>query len=109
MSRSRNTYPPRSTTPATTLARPSRCHGATPTGTLLARRPTNSDNKALSAGMTATLFAELQEKAAVGLVADIVRGVLDESRQTTQDRAAEPTMVQARLRLERLIRAGSAR
>jgi hypothetical protein len=29
--------------------------------------------------MTATLFAELEEEAAVGLVADIVRGVLDES------------------------------
>jgi hypothetical protein len=51
-------------------------------GTLLAPgHPTNSDNTQLSAGMTASLFAELEERAAVGLVADIVRGVLDESRQ----------------------------
>jgi len=58
--------------------------------------------------MTATLFAELEERAAVDLVADIVRGVLDESRQSVQDRAAEFTMIAARQRLERLIRAGSS-
>jgi hypothetical protein len=68
---------------------------------------TNSDNKQLSAGMTATLFAELEERAAVDLVADIVRGVLDERRQSVQDRAARFTMIAARQRLERLIRAGS--
>jgi len=59
--------------------------------------------------MTATLFAELQERAAVGLVDDIVRGVLDECRQSVQDRAAESVMIAARRRLERLIRAGSFR
>ena len=34
--------------------------------------------------------------------------VLDESRQSVQDRAAEFTMIAARQRLERLIRAGSS-
>jgi len=84
-------------------------HGATAASTVLAPgHPTDSDNKQLSAGMTATLFAELEERAAVDLVADIVRGVLDESRQSVQDRAAEFTMIAARQRLERLIRAGSS-
>ena len=57
--------------------------------------------------MTATLFAQLQERAAVDLVADIVRGVLDECRHSAQDRAAGSVMIAARRRLERLIRAGS--
>ena len=101
---------PRSTTPATTLASGGRRHDATQASTLPAPgHPTNSDNKQLSAGMTATLFAELEERAAVDLVADIVRGVLDESRQSAADRAAESAMIAARQRLERLIRAGSSR
>ena len=100
---------PRSTTPATTLASGAHRHAATRASTVLAPgHPTDSDNKQLSAGMTATLFAELEERAAVDLVADIVRGVLDESRQSVQDRAAEFTMIAARQRLERLIRAGSS-
>ena len=99
---------PRSTTPATTLASGGHRHGATQASTVAAAgHPTDSD-KQLSAGMTATLFAELEERAAVDLVADIVRGVLDESRQSVQDRAAEFTMIAARQRLERLIRAGSS-
>jgi hypothetical protein len=65
--------------------------------------PTNNENKQLSAGLTATLFAELEERAAVDLIADIVRGVLDESRRSVHDRAAEPAMIAARQRLERLI------
>ena len=68
----------------------------------------NSHTKQLSAGMTAILFAQLEERAAIDLVADIVRGVLDEGRQSVQDRAAEPAMIAARQRLERLIRAGSS-
>ena len=68
----------------------------------------NSDTKQLSAGMTATLFAQLEERAAIDLVADIVRGVLDDSRQSVRDRAAESAMIAARQRLERLIRAGSS-
>jgi hypothetical protein len=70
--------------------------------------PTNSENKQLSAGMNATLFAQLEERAAVDLVADIVRGVLDESRQSVQDPAAESAKIAARQRLECLIRAGSS-
>ena len=66
---------PRSTTPATTLASNGGCRGATAAGTLRApAHPTNSDTKQLSAEMTATLFAQLEERAAVDLVADIVRG-----------------------------------
>src|ERR1019366_6138617 len=98
---------PRFTTPAPTLASGGRRHGATAASTpLAAGHPTNCDNEQFSAGMTATLFAELEERAAVDLVADIVRGVLDESRQSVQDRAAESAMIAARQRLERLIRAG---
>ena len=101
---------PRSTTPPTTLASAGRRHGATQAGTRrVAGHRANCDNEQFSAGMTATLFAELDERAAVDLVADIVRGVLDESRQGVQDRAAEPAMIAARQRLERLIRAGSSR
>ena len=95
-------------TPATTLASGGRRHGATAASTpVAAGHPTNCDNNQLSAGMTATLFAQLQERAAIDLVADIVRGVLDESRQSIQDPAAESAMIAARQRLERLIRAGS--
>jgi len=84
-------------------------HGATAAGTLPAPgQPTSSDTKGLSAGMTATLFAQLEEAAAIDLVADIVRGVLDESRQGARDRAPESAMLAARRRLERLIRAGSS-
>ena len=100
----------RSTTPPTTLASDGHRHSATAASTLLAPgQPTNSDTKQLSAGMTATLFAQLEGRAAIDLVADIVRTVLDESRQSVRDRAAEPAMIEARQRLERLIRAGSSR
>ena len=69
----RLTLPP-STTPATILARDGRRHAGTPTGLLRARPPQDSDNKMLSAGMPATLFAGLEERVAVDLVAGIVRG-----------------------------------
>lgn len=68
-----------------------------------------SDNKQLSAGMITTLSAELEGRVARDLIADIVRAVLDESRQAVQDRAAESTMLEARQRLERFIRARSSR
>jgi hypothetical protein len=64
----------RSTTPATILASGGRRHAGTPTAMLRARDPKNSDNKLLSAGMPATLFAGLEERVAVDLVAGIVRG-----------------------------------
>ena len=61
----------------------------------------------LSAVMTATLSADLEGRVPVELVADIVRAVLDESRRAAQDRGVEPTMFEARRRLERFIRARS--
>jgi hypothetical protein len=64
-----------------------------------------SDSRALSAVMTATLSADLEGRVPAGLVADVVRAVLDESRQATHDRGVEPSMLEARRRLERFIRA----
>jgi hypothetical protein len=57
--------------------------------------------------MTATLFTQLKQGAAVGLVADIVLGVLDERHRSVQDRSAESAVITARQHLKRLIRAGS--
>ncbi|HZW45688.1 MAG TPA: hypothetical protein VFF32_15120 [Dermatophilaceae bacterium] len=66
-----------------------------------------SDRRQLSAGMIATLSAELEGKVAPDLVADIVQAVLDEGRNDTPDRAAGSLMLEARQRLERFIRAQS--
>jgi hypothetical protein len=66
-------------------------------------RPASGDNKVL-AGLTATLSAELEGIVAHELVADIVRGVLDENRQHARDQTVESTMLEARQRLERIIR-----
>lgn len=63
------------------------------------------DNSQLSAVMTATLAADLEGRVPVGLVADIVRAVLDESQRAAQHRGVEPSMFEARRRLERFIRA----
>lgn len=63
----------------------------------------------LSTVITATLSAELESRVPADLVADIVRTVLDESRQAAHDWGFQPTMIEARRRLERLIRAGSSR
>jgi hypothetical protein len=71
--------------------------------------PTAHDSRQLSIAMTATLSAEHHGRVPTDLVADIVRTVLDESRQAAQDWGVQPTMVEARQRLERLIRAGSSR
>jgi hypothetical protein len=68
-----------------------------------------SDIRQLSAGMTATLSAELEGRVAQDLVADIVRAVLDEGRRDAQDRAVESTMLEVRQRLERFIRARTSR
>jgi hypothetical protein len=59
--------------------------------------------------MTATLSVELDGRVPPGLIAEIVRAVLDESRQTAQDRAVEIIMLEARQRLERFIRARASR
>jgi hypothetical protein len=58
--------------------------------------------------MTATLTAELEGQVPDELVAEIVRAVLDETRQTAKDRVAERTMLEARKRLQRFIRARSS-
>lgn len=62
----------------------------------------------LSAGMTATLVAELEGRVPNELVAEVVRTVLDDSRQAAQDREVEVTMIEARQRLARFIRARSS-
>lgn len=64
-----------------------------------------SDSRQGSAEITATLSAELDGRVPLGLVAEIVRSVLDESRQTAPDRTLEITMFEARQRLERFVRA----
>jgi hypothetical protein len=66
-----------------------------------------SDSRQWSARMTATLSAEVEGKIPAGFVADIVRAVLDESRQPAQDPAVESTLFEARRRLARFIRARS--
>jgi hypothetical protein len=71
--------------------------------------PTAHDSKHLSIVMTATLSAELDGRIPADLVADIVRTVLDESRQAAHDWGVQSAMIEARQRLERLIRAGSSR
>lgn len=64
-----------------------------------------SDGKQLSAWMAATLSSELDGRVPIELVAEIIRTVLDESRQSAREEAAESAMTEARKRLERFIRA----
>jgi hypothetical protein len=89
------------------LLNDSRLYAAASTSTLLAGHAT-SDSKQAWAEMTATLSVELEGRVPPGLVAEIVRAVLDESRRASQDRALELTMFEARKRLERFIRARSS-
>jgi len=89
------------------LIKDSRLNATTRTSTLEESHLT-SDRKQLSAGMTATLSAELDGRVPQELVDEIVRAVLDEGRQAAQDRAVEFTMLEARQRLERFIRARSS-
>jgi len=67
----------------------------------------HDDSAQRSAAMTAALSAELEGGVLADLVAEIVRAVLDESHQAARDRGAEPTMFEARKRLERFVRARS--
>jgi hypothetical protein len=99
----------RPTTPATTLVKDGRRCATTRTSTSRVRRPITSDRRRLSAGMIATLSAELEGRVARDLVADIVRAVLDETRQAPEVRSVESTMLEARQRLGRFIRARSSR
>ena len=89
------------------MIKDSRLNATTRTSTLEESHLT-SDRKQLSAGMTATLSAELDGRVPQELVDEIVRAVLDEGRQAAQDRAVEFTMLEARQRLERFIRARSS-
>jgi hypothetical protein len=54
---------------------------------------------------TATLSAELEGRVPADLVADLVRAVLGDS---AHDRGVEPTMAEARQRLERFVRVRSS-
>jgi hypothetical protein len=71
--------------------------------------PTTIETRHLSTVMTATLSAELKGAVPVDLVSDIVRAVLDERMQVARDRGLDPPILEARRRLERLIRARSTR
>lgn len=68
----------------------------------------NEGGEQQPAAMTTALSAELEGRVPADLVAEIVRAVLDESREAARDRGAEPTMSEARQRLERFVRARSA-
>lgn len=72
------------------------------------KHPTKGDTKQSWALMSETLSAELEGRVPPDLVADLVRAVLDESRQAAHDRGVEPTMREARARLERFVRARSS-
>ena len=67
------------------------------------------DSKQLNAEMTAALSAELDGRVPPGLVDEIVRAVLDESRLAARDPAIELTMLEARQRLERFVRGRASR
>jgi hypothetical protein len=70
-------------------------------------RPMTMDSRQLSIAMTATLSFELEGGVPADLVSDIVRAVLDESTQVVGYRGVQPPLLEARHRLERLIRARS--
>ena len=53
--------------------------------------------------MTVTLSAEVEGKVPAGFVADIVRAVLDESREPAQDPTVESTLFEARRRLASMV------
>ena len=102
--------PIRTTTPATTLDKgqsPS-ARDPHPHPHSGVKHPTKGDTKQSWALMSETLSAELEGRVPADLVADLVRAVLDESRQAAHDRGVEPTMREARQRLERFVRARSS-
>lgn len=68
-----------------------------------------SDSKQLNAEMTATLCTELDGRVPPALVDEVVRAILDESRRAAPGPALELTMVEARQRLERFVRARTSR
>ena len=78
-------------------------------GSMLRAGHVASDAKQLNAEMTATLSAELDGRVPPGLVDEIVRAILDEGRLAEQDPVAELTLLEARRRLERFVRARASR
>jgi len=58
----------------------------------------------LSTLMAATLCEDLEGRVPADRVADIVGAVIAESHQAAQHRGVEPTMFEARRRLERFMR-----
>jgi hypothetical protein len=54
------------------------------------------------------LSAALEGRVPADLVADLVRAVLDENRRSALDLGVEPSMAEARQRLERFVRARSS-
>jgi Protein of unknown function (DUF2587) len=87
------------------MAKAGRAGPGTRSGT---KRPTTGDGEQLSESMAAILSVELEDAVDRDLVADIVKGVLDESRTAVPDRAVESAMRDARERLERCLRARAA-
>jgi len=70
---------------------------------------TTNNARLLSAAMTATIYADLRGVVPRALVADMLRAVLDENHHTAQQRAPAQLMLEVRRRLDRLVRARSAR
>jgi hypothetical protein len=94
--------------PRTITLRPS--HGTSESKQLSTRKSaTLSSELTTTAELTTTLSAELEGRVPTGLIDEIVRAVLDERRHVAKDRAVEATMIEARQRIERFIRARSAR
>jgi hypothetical protein len=100
--------PIRTTTPATTLDKGQSPSARDPHPHSGVKHHTKGDTKESWALMSETLSAELGGRVPPDLVADLVRAVLDESRQAAHDRGVEPTMREARARLERFVRARSS-
>lgn len=93
--------------PPVTVVEDSRLCAAPRISTLRASHAKNAKNTE-SVGMAAALSTELEGKVPDEIVAEIVRAVLDETRKATKDQVTELTMVEARKRLERFIRARSS-
>jgi hypothetical protein len=97
-----------STLPARTLPAPPMPTRMLPTRKLWGSQ-VPGDRKQLAAGMTVTLSAELDDRVPLELIAEIVRAVLDDSRQAADEELAESVMFEARQRLGRFIRARTPR
>lgn len=61
--------------------------------------------EAKSTAMAAALSAELDDTVPIELIAEIVRSVLDDGRRAALKEAEGAAMIEARLRIERFVRA----